>query len=65
MKSDFFALLEEQDLSENSHWKKSKGAFHKDPRYKAADSSSQREVWFNEYIKSLGKTKASINISVG
>ena len=47
-------LHEDHSLSEASQWKKVKGSFERDPRYRAVPGSSQREEWFKEHIKSLG-----------
>ena len=59
-KNDFLSMLkEEEKLNEKSQWKKVKGWFQKDPRYRAIDSSSQREELFNKYIKSLTKKGVS------
>lgn len=55
MKSDFLEMLsEDHSLSESSQWRKVKGGFERDPRYRAVSGgSSQREEWFKEHIKSL------------
>lgn len=54
MKADFLAMLGESDaITERSQWKKMKGLFEQDPRYKAMDSSSKREALFKDYIQSL------------
>ena len=46
-------LSEMETIHERSHWKKVKTTFDRDPRYKAVDSSTQREEWFKEYVRSL------------
>ena len=55
VKSDFLEMLsEDRSLSEDSHWRKVKGGFERDPRYRAVTGgSTQREEWFKEYIRSL------------
>ncbi len=56
VKQDFLAMLKEDDqadITEHSLWKKVKGSFNHDPRYKAVDSSSKREELFVEYVGSL------------
>lgn len=55
MKSDFLEMLcEDHSLTESSQWRKVKGEFERDPRYRAvAGGSSQREEWFKEYVKSM------------
>lgn len=54
-KSDFMDMLhEDHSLSEASQWKKVKGSFERDPRYRAVPGSSQREEWFKEHIRLLG-----------
>lgn len=47
-------MLDESDaITERSQWRKTKTLFDRDPRYKAVESSSQREEWFKEYAKEL------------
>ena len=46
-------LGESETITERSQWKKIKGLFSSDPRYKAVDSS-KREEYFNEHMKALG-----------
>lgn len=47
-------LSEDHSLSESSQWRKVKGGFERDPRYRGVTGgSSQREEWFKEHIKSL------------
>ncbi|CAM1317070.1 TCERG1 (predicted), partial [Pycnogonum litorale] len=54
LKKDFVELLKEQtSLDKNSHWSDVKKTVDTDPRYKAVDSSSQREDWFRGYISTL------------
>eukprot|EP00731_Ephydatia_muelleri_P020676 Em0013g403a len=57
LKNDFVELLREQKtLSVRSQWKKVKGAIADDSRYKAVESSSLREDYFKEYVKTLTDT---------
>lgn len=53
VKLDFFAMLREseQSFAEDTPWKKVKGQFDRDPRYKAVESSSRREEFFREHVK--------------
>ena len=54
IQSDFLAMLGESDaITERSQWRKMKILFDRDPRYKAVESSSQREEWFRDYVKEL------------
>lgn len=56
VKQDFLTMLKEQEeeaITEDSQWKKVKGSFSNDPRYKVVDSSSKREEFFMEYVQSL------------
>ena len=49
-------LAEEREVvREALEWRKVKGLFHHDARYRAIDSSSQKEELFKEFIKSLGR----------
>lgn len=51
-------LSEEREaVREASEWKKVKGLFHHDPRYRAIDSSTQKEEMFKEFVKSLGRVR--------
>ena len=44
MKSDFLAMLSESDaITERTQWKKVKGLYEKDIRYKAVGGVAQRE----------------------
>lgn len=57
-KKDFLAMLREQsDVDRHSHWSDVKRKIDSDARYKAVDSSSQREEWFREYCKILKEEK--------
>ena len=48
------AMLEESEaITERSQWKKMKALFDRDPRYKAVESSVQREEWFLEHVRSI------------
>lgn len=54
MRKDFFNLLKESpDVDRHSRWGDVKKKLDSDPRYKAVESSAQREDWFREYIKQL------------
>ena len=58
LKSDFLQLLKEQSyLERHSRWSESKKKIDSDPRYKAVDSSSRREDWFRDYVKTLDDKK--------
>ena len=46
-------LGESEAVTECSHWKKMKVLFCHDPRYKAVESSTQREAWFREHVSSI------------
>ena len=51
---DFLSMLEESEaITDRSQWKKMKGLFSSDPRYKAVDNSDRREELFEEHVKSL------------
>lgn len=65
VKQEFMAMLGEsqQDISEQSQWKKIKGSFDHDPRYKAVETSAKREEFFLEYQKSL-KSKDQVCVCV-
>ena len=61
MKSDFIEMLrEEKSLTVRSQWKKVKATIAHDPRYKAVESSSVREDYFKEYIKTLTDTVSGL-----
>ncbi|KAG1680715.1 Transcription elongation regulator 1 [Nymphon striatum] len=54
LKKDFIELLKENtSLDKHSRWNEVKKSIDSDSRYKAVDSSSQREDWFKSYISSL------------
>lgn len=56
-------MLKEHDedaITEDSQWKKVKGSFSHDLRYKAVDSSSKREEFFMEYVQSF-QEKAQVS----
>ncbi|KYB29457.1 transcription elongation regulator 1 isoform X1 [Tribolium castaneum] len=58
VKKDFFAMLREHsDIDRHSHWADVKRKVDSDARYKAVDSSGQREDWFREYCKILKEEK--------
>ena len=43
----------QQDITEQSQWRKVKGSFDHDPRYRAVETSSKREELFQEFLQSL------------
>ena len=47
-------LGESEAITERSQWKKIKGLFSSDPRYKAVDSA-KREEFFNEHVKTVAE----------
>ena len=54
MKKDFLELLKETSgLDRHSRWSDTKKRLDSDARYKAVDSSSRREDYFRDYVKSL------------
>lgn len=54
IKVEFAAMLQESEaITERSQWKKIKSLFDRDPRYKAVESSIQREEWFLEHVRSI------------
>lgn len=55
---DFFELLANHHLDSQSRWSKVKDKVETDPRYKAVDSSSQREDLFKQYIEKIAKVGA-------
>ncbi|XP_071828462.1 transcription elongation regulator 1-like isoform X3 [Apostichopus japonicus] len=57
-KNDFLALLEENTdkFDKDTVWSRVKGQLKGDARYKAVGSSSQREVWFQEYMEKINMT---------
>ena len=54
-------LRESEAVTEWSQWKKIKGLFDHDPRYKAVDGSTKREELFKEHLKTL-KDKNKVGI---
>lgn len=57
-KKDFFALLRENpDIDRHARWSDVKKKLDADPRYKAVESSNQREDFFREYCKILKEEK--------
>lgn len=52
---EFVELLTEQKLDSKAQWRKVRSKIEKDPRYKAVDSSVQREDWFKEHTEQLYK----------
>lgn len=56
---DFFELLANHHLDSQSRWSKVKDKVETDPRYKAVDSSSQREDLFKQYIEKIAKVGGS------
>lgn len=57
IKMDFFELLANHHLDSQSRWSKVKDKVETDPRYKAVDSSSQREDLFKQYIEKIAKVR--------
>ena len=53
-------LGESEAITERSQWKKTKALFCNDLRYKAVESSTQKEEWFIEHVRSL-PTRANPN----
>ncbi len=55
VKLEFMTMLAEgqHSITDQSQWRKVKGSFDHDPRYKAVESSSKREEFFVEFQKSL------------
>lgn len=53
LKADYIQLLKETDIDSRSRWSETKKKIDSDPRYKAIDSSSRREDWFRDYVKTL------------
>lgn len=53
--NDFEELLVEQKLDNKAQWRKVRHKIEKDPRYKAVESSSQKEEWFKEHIEQIYK----------
>jgi len=45
-------LGESEAITERSQWKKMKGLFSSDPRYKSVESD-KREVYFEVHVRSL------------
>ena len=60
--NDFAALLAEQKLDSNAHWRKIRSKIEKDPRYKAVESSVEREEWFKEHVEQLYKVTNALII---
>lgn len=53
-KSDFMDMLGESEaITERSQWKKIKSLFDRDTRYRAVDSTAQKEEWFKEYVSNM------------
>ena len=50
-------LKELTDLDRHSRWSETKRRIDSDPRYKAIESSSRREDWFRDYIKTLNEVR--------
>lgn len=64
MKTNFMQLLKETaDIDRQSKWSDIKKKIDSDPRYKAVDSSSRREDWFKDYVRTL--EKVSIQFKTG
>lgn len=50
-------MREHSDIDRHSRWSDVKKKLDSDSRYKAVDSSNQREDWFREYCKILKDEK--------
>ena len=48
-------LKETTEIDRSSRWSEIKKKIDSDSRYKAVDSSSRREDWFKDYIRTLEK----------
>lgn len=55
IRNDFEELLDEQKIDNKAQWRKVRHKIEKDPRYKAVESSSQKEEWFKEHIEQIYK----------
>merc|ERR1712198_210723 len=55
IRKDFFAMLKERSdiVDRHSHWSDVKKALDTDSRYKAVESSGQKEDWFLDHIHDL------------
>jgi len=49
VRRNYFQLLKEFNVTNDSSWSELKRLIDRDPRYKAIDSSSRRENWFREF----------------
>jgi transcription elongation regulator 1 len=66
LRTEFLALLAEQrNLTRRVRWSEVKKTIDGDPRYKAVDSSTQREEWFREFAKGLPEETNSVSIGLG
>ncbi|CAF0926773.1 unnamed protein product [Adineta steineri] len=62
LKKDYFSLLKELKVTQDSSWSDIKRSGEHDQRYKAIESSSRREDWFREYqTKHIDETTNSSN----
>lgn len=50
-------LREHSDIDRHARWSDVKKKVDSDPRYRAVDSSNQKEDWFREYCKILKDEK--------
>ncbi|KAJ8266787.1 hypothetical protein GJAV_G00134690 [Gymnothorax javanicus] len=55
VKQDFFELLSEQRADGQQRWSKVKDRLEGDPRYRAVESSAQREELYKQYVEKLAK----------
>merc|ERR1711997_538861 len=55
IRKDFFGLLKERNdvVDRHAHWSDVKKALESDARYKAVDSSSQKEDWFLDHMHDI------------
>ena len=58
IKTQFLELLKEtSDLDRSSRYSDVKRRIDGDARYKAVDSSTRREDWFKDYVRTLDKVR--------
>lgn len=58
IKTNFLQLLKDtSEIDRQSKWSDVKKKIDSDSRYKAVDSSSRREDWFRDYVKTLEKVR--------
>lgn len=57
-------LKETTEIDRSSRWSEIKKKIDSDSRYKAVDSSSRREDWFKDYIRTLEKVTINLFVSM-